>query len=239
MSPVLWMRRRIPRLNDILHLITNANPLLIYLSVAIFLLLESSAVPIVNTTLLLFSGALVSLGHLNFWVLTIAAILGSISGACLAYVIGIWGGRRLFLRLAGIFRVSEQKVDMAERWFQRTGVWMIFLARIIPYIRPFGCFPAGISRMPFVRFFLAALAGSTLWCIGMLYLGWLLGSRWMIAFDLIKHYTLPAIGALILLIGLYFLINYVVKRYLLSRLRLVPDSLNNEDEHDSSNLLEV
>ena len=239
MSPVLWMSGRIYRLNGIIHLITHANPLLIYLIVAIFLLLESSAIPIINSTLLLFTGALVSLGHLNFWVLAIAAILGSISGACLAYIIGIRGGRRLFLRLAGMFRVSEQKVDIAERWFQKKGTWMVFLARIIPYIRPFGCFPAGISRMPFARFFIAALAGSTIWCTGMLCLGWVLGSRWTVAFDFMKHYTISAIGALILLIGLYFLIKYLVKRHLLSRLRPVADSLNSEDEGSSEDLVEV
>ena len=72
-----------------------------------FLLLESSAVPIINSTLLLFTGALANLGHLDFWALAIVSILGSISGACLAYIIGRRGGRRLFLRLVGIFHVSE------------------------------------------------------------------------------------------------------------------------------------
>ncbi len=239
MSPVLCMRRRIDRLNDILHLITHANPLLIYLIVAIVLLLESSAVPIVNSTLLLFTGALVSFGHLNFWILTFAAILGSISGACLAYLIGRRGGRRLFLRLAGTFHVSEQKVEMAESWFQNRGIWMIFLARIIPYIRPFACFPAGISRMPFARFFLAALAGSTIWCIGILYLGWALGSRWKLAFDFMRHYTIPAIAILILLIALYFLIKYTLKRYLPHQPQPYSHSTNNEDEHNNSDLLEV
>jgi membrane protein DedA with SNARE-associated domain len=226
-------------LNDLIQLITNANPLLIYLIVAIFLLLESSAVPIVNTTLLLFTGALVALGHLNFWTLLFAAVLGSVSGACLAYLIGLLGGRPLFLRLAGLFHISEEKFDMAERWFQRTGIWMIFLARIIPYVRPFGCFPAGISRMPFVRFFLAALAGSTVWCLTILYLGWTLGSRWTLAFDFMKHYTIPAIAALILLLAFYFLIKYLIKRLMLSSLRSIPPSANNEDKHDSSDLLEV
>ena len=226
-------------MNQIIHLITHANPLLIYLIVAIFLLLESSAVPIVNTTLLLFTGALANLGHLDFWALAVAAILGSIAGACLAYIIGIRGGRPLFLRMAGVLRVSEEKVDMAERWFQKTGIWMVFLSRIVPYIRPFGCFPAGISRMPFARFFIAALVGSTIWCTSMLYLGWVLGSRWIMAFDFMKHYTIPAIGALILLIALYFLIKYVFKRHVLSRLRVVSGSAKTEDEHNSSDLLEV
>src|SRR5438874_10889938 len=119
------MRGRINRLNDIIHLITHADPLLIYFIVAMFLLLESSAVPIINSTLLLFTGALANLGHLDFWALAIVSILGSISGACLAYIIGRRGGRRLFLRLVGIFHVSEQKVNMAERWFQKKGTWMI------------------------------------------------------------------------------------------------------------------
>ena len=226
-------------MNDLIHLITNANPLLIYLIVAIFLLLESSAVPIVNTTLLLFTGALAALGHLNFFILLLAAILGSHAGACLAYIIGLRGGRPLFLRLAAVFRVNDEKVEMAERWFRNTGAWMIFLARIVPYIRPFACFPAGISRMPFARFFVAALAGSTVWCTGILYLGWTLGSRWTLAFDFIRHYTIPAIAILVVLIALYLLIKYMVKRLMLSSLRALPTAANNEDKHDSSDLLEV
>jgi membrane protein DedA with SNARE-associated domain len=93
--------------------------------------------------------------------------------------------------------------------------------------------------MPFARFFIAALAGSTIWCTSMLYLGWVLGSRWTVAFDFIKHYTIPAIGALILLIGLYFLIKYLVKRHLLSRFRPVSASLNSEDEGSNEDLVEV
>ena len=211
-------------MNEIIHLITNANPLVIYLIVAIMLLLESSAVPILNTTLLLFTGALAALGHLNFWLLLLAAILGSHSGACLAYIIGLRGGRLLFLRLIGVLHVSEERAEMAGRWFQNKGAWMIFLARIIPYIRPFACFLAGISRMPFARFFIAALAGSIIWCTGILYLGWALGSRWPLAFDFMKHYTIPAITILIALIALYILIKYIIKRHLLPKLRPAPNS---------------
>ena len=226
-------------MDHIFHLITHLNPLLIYLIVALSLLLESSAVPIVNSTLLLFTGALASLGYLNFWVLAIVAILGSIAGACLAYMIGRRGGRRLFLHLAGVFRVSEQKVEIAESWFQKRGILMIFLARITPYIRPFACFPAGISRMRFERFFLAALTGSIVWCFGLLYLGWALGSRWRLAFDFMRHYTIPTICLLILLIILYFLIKHALKRYSPWRLRPPSSSSNKEDEHNNSDLLEV
>src|SRR2546421_10800674 len=96
----------------------HASPLLLYLLVAVTLLLESSAVPIANTTLLLFTGALASLGHLNIYILAAAAIAGSVTGACLAYFLGLKGGRQLLLHLAARLRVDPQKVSIAEGWFQ-------------------------------------------------------------------------------------------------------------------------
>lgn len=202
----------------VVQLFFHTSPLLIYLIVAVVLLLESTGVPIVNSTLLLFLGALISLGRLDLsiWVLIAAAVLGSSSGACLAYVIGLYGGRRLFLHLASIFHVGLEKVEMVESWFHKSGVWMVFFSRMIPYVRPFGCFPAGIARMPFSRFFVAALAGSVIWCVVMLNIGLALGRRWRLAFHLIEYYTVPTLFTLILLVVLYFLISYQIKRYLRS-----------------------
>src|SRR5207245_2694002 len=114
----------------------------------VILLLESSGIPIANNTLLLFTGALTSFGHLNILVLAIVAIVGSISGACLAYVIGLRGGRRFLFRVSNRLHIDAQKINKAERWFHRTGARMIFLSRVTPYIRPFACFPAGMTRMP-------------------------------------------------------------------------------------------
>ncbi len=105
-------------MDTIIHSILNAGPLVVYLLVALILLLESCAVPIANTTLLLLTGALASLGHLNIYILALTAILGSITGACLAYLLGSRGGRQVLLRLATRFRVDPQKIIVAENWFQ-------------------------------------------------------------------------------------------------------------------------
>jgi membrane protein DedA with SNARE-associated domain len=206
--------------NALTQLFFHTSPLLIYLLVAVLLFLESSGVPVVNSTLLLFTGALASLLHLNIWVLATAAIVGSTTGACLAYVIGLLGGRRILLRLLSLFYIDQQKVSVTERWFQQSGIWMIFFSRMIPYVRPFACFPAGISRMPFGRFLVAALTGSIIWCVTMLYIGLALGRRWRFAFHLIQHYTIPTLCALALLIALYFLIRYEVSHRLSSKLHL-------------------
>ncbi len=196
-------------MHNLIQMIFHASPLLVCLIVAIMLLLESSAVPLINTTLLLTAGALASQGHLNIWVLIATAILGSVSGACLAYVIGI------------------------------RGVWMVFFSRMMPYVRPFGCFPAGISRMPFGRFFLAALAGSTIWCVVILNIGLALGRRWPVAIHLIRHFTVPTFSMLVLVIALYFLITSAVKRYLGSHAGSDSGSENGVDKQNNHDLLEV
>jgi membrane protein DedA with SNARE-associated domain len=226
-------------MHGLIQMIFHASPLLVCLLVAIILLLESSAVPLINTTLLLAAGALASQGHLNIWVLIATAILGSVSGACLAYVIGIRGGRQIFLRLASLFHIDAQKVDMTERWFQKKGVWMVFFSRMTPYVRPFGCFPAGISRMPFGRFFIAALAGSTIWCVVILNIGLALGRRWPLAIHLIRHYTVPTLCTLALLIALYLLITSAVKRNLRTHAGSDSGSENGVDKQNNHDLLEV
>jgi membrane protein DedA with SNARE-associated domain len=188
--------------HSVTHFIMHASPLLICVIVAVMLGLESSGIPIVNTTLLLLVGALASMGHISLWELAIATIGGSTAGACLAYIVGKAGGRRALLRLSLLLHIDRHRIQAAENWFQKSGAWMIFLSRMLPYVRPFACFPAGISQMNFTRFLLAALAGSTVWCLAILAVGWSLGRRWGLAVHLIRQYTLPAIGVIILLLAI-------------------------------------
>ena len=209
-------------MHTVMHLLQHTSPLLIYFIVALALALESSGIPIVNSTLLLFTGALASYNHFNIVILAMAAIGGSITGACCAYGIGACGGRRTMLRFAFLFHLDRHKVRIFERWFRKYGIWMIFASRIIPYIRPFTCFPAGFSRINFLRFFVSVTLGSMLWCITMLYVGWSLGSRWEAALYLIQKYTVPALGLLALLVILYYFSARFLKRQIMARLQRLP-----------------
>jgi membrane protein DedA with SNARE-associated domain len=196
----------------------HLSPLPTCLLVAVFLLLESSGIPIINTTLLLFTGALAALGRVNLAWLIVAALTGSTLGASLAYFLGKHYGEPLLLRLARLLRIDGRKVRLAERGFLRAGGRMIFISRMVPYIRPFACFPAGIFAMPFPRFLLAAFSGSVIWCVTMLIVGWELGPRWEIALQLIQTYTLPALGVLLLLAVVYFFVQRKINRYVTMRL---------------------
>lgn len=123
------------------------------------------------------------------------------------------------LRFALFLHLDRHKVRIFERWFQKYGVWMVFTSRIIPYIRPFTCFPAGFSHMKFSRFFISVTFGSLLWCITMLYLGWSLGHRWGLALHLIQTSTVPILGLLALLVVLYWITLHFLKRQIAARLR--------------------
>ncbi|MGH2481858.1 MAG: DedA family protein [Ktedonobacteraceae bacterium] len=184
----------------VVHTLQHISPLLIYTLVAAFLLLESSGVPILNTTLLLSTGALAALGRVNLGLLLFMAIVGSVLGACSAYGLGRLYGEPLLLRLTRLLRIDGQKVRLAERWFAQAGARMIFFSRILPYIRPFACFPAGISAMPFPRFLLASSMGSIIWCTTCLLVGWELGPRWKQALHLIHLYTLPTLAIVLVLV---------------------------------------
>ncbi|HEU0002089.1 MAG TPA: DedA family protein [Ktedonobacteraceae bacterium] len=221
------------------RLIHNTNPVLIYVIVGVILLLESTGIPIVNSTLLLLTGALASLGRLDIFALAFVSITGSIAGACIAYVIGWHGGARLLYHVAAKLHIDTRKIQALEKWFHKAGGRMIFLSRIVPYIRPFSCFPAGIAHMPFRRFFAAASSGSVIWCAGMLALGWSLGHRWRQALSLIQTYTVPTVLVIALLLVGYCLLRLAIKRRLDARLQAASDSVIDVGGQNDHDLLEV
>lgn len=207
---------------------------LIYLLVAVLLLMESSGIPVINTTALLFTGAMAAQGRLHLGLLMLTAVVGSTLGACLAYSLGKRYGEKLLLRLARLLRIKEQKMLLVARLFQKAGGRMVFFSRIFPYVRPFTCFPAGIYAMPFPRFLLVALSGSIIWCVTFLIVGWELGPRWELAMHLVRFYTLPTLGTLLVLLIIYFFVKRALTRYIQKRLQVESEKLERERD-----LLEV
>lgn len=201
----------------VVQTLQHIPPLLVYALVAAFLLLESSGIPLLNTTLLLCTGALAALGRLNLGVLIGVATLGSFLGAATAYSLGRCYGESLLFHLTGLLHIRTEKVRLAERWFAQAGMRMIFISRIVPYIRPFACFPAGISLMPFPRFVVAALLGSTIWCTTILSIGWELGPRWKLALHLMRFYTLPTLGVVLVLLIVFLICKQALMRQIKQR----------------------
>jgi len=105
---------------------------------------------------------------------TVGYTLGSIGG----WWIGAYGGRPLLERRGRWLHLGPERVERAERWFQRYGQLAAFVGRITPVARSFIAVPAGVFRVRFGLYTVLTFVGSTLWCLAFAGAGWALGSNW-------------------------------------------------------------
>ena len=110
--------------------------------------------------------------------IALAGTIGYTIGSVLGWWIGLRGGRPLLERHGRWFHLNEERLDRAEKWFDRWGDWAVFIGRITPIVRSFVSIPAGIGRHPLGRYTWLTLIGSALWCFAFAGAGWAVGSRW-------------------------------------------------------------
>ena len=114
---------------------------------------------------------------MNLWLVGIAGAVGCVLGSMVAYWAGMYGGRPFVEKYGRYVLVSRHDLDMADRWFANHGEIIIFVSRLLPAIRTFIAFPAGVARMNVKRFIIYTFAGSLPWCLGLAYIGQLLGEQ--------------------------------------------------------------
>ncbi|HXG76226.1 MAG TPA: DedA family protein [Gaiellaceae bacterium] len=105
---------------------------------------------------------------------TIGYTLGSIGG----WALGLYGGRPYLERHGRWLHLDEQRLERAERWFERWEGWAVFLGRLTPVVRSFVSVPAGVLEAPLLRYTVLTLAGSAIWCFGFAGAGWAAGASW-------------------------------------------------------------
>ncbi|MDQ1729491.1 MAG: hypothetical protein QOD33_1616 [Pyrinomonadaceae bacterium] len=152
--------------------------LLGYSGVALLMAIESACIPLPSEIIMPFSGYLVSTGQLNLWLVALAGAVGCVLGSLVAYWVGMYGGRPLIEKYGRYLLVSKRDLDMADRWFAKRGELIVFVSRMLPAIRTFIAFPAGVARMDLKRFIVYTFAGSFPWCLGLAYVGQKLGEKW-------------------------------------------------------------
>lgn len=149
-----------------------------HVGLALLLVLENLFPPIPSEVVLPLAGFLAQRGALTYWGALLASTIGSTAGALLLYAAGRWGGRGLALRHGGWLRVGEEDLDRAEGWFARYGDLVVLGARVVPFARSVVSIPAGVSRMPPVRFALLTAVGSAVWNAVLIGAGYQLGANW-------------------------------------------------------------
>jgi membrane protein DedA with SNARE-associated domain len=141
----------------------------------------------------------------NIPLAVLLATVGSVVGALVGYAIGAWGGRPLLARFGPYVGIGEGDLDRADRWFDRWGSWAVFFGRMVPLVRTFVSYPAGISRMPLGRFVLFSTLGSLPWNLALIYAGFVVGENYQQIEAALKpfEYVIYAvvIGIALLLVG--------------------------------------
>jgi membrane protein DedA with SNARE-associated domain len=149
-----------------------------YSGVVLLMAIESACIPLPSEIIMPFSGYLVSTGEMTLWGVSIAGAAGCVLGSLVAYAAGMYGGRPFIEKYGRYILLSRHDLDVADRWFAKRGEVIVFVSRLLPAIRTFIAFPAGVARMNLPRFVVYTFAGSLPWCLGLAYAGQKLGEQW-------------------------------------------------------------
>ena len=125
-----------------------------------------------------FAGYLASEGQLKLVRESVIGALGNLAGCLLAYWLGAIGGRPLVEKFGKYVLLSHHDLDLADRWFTKYGRSTVFFTRLMPVIRTFISFPAGISRMNLTTFSIYTFLGALPWSLFLAYVGFKLGENW-------------------------------------------------------------
>lgn len=146
--------------------------------IVLLMAIESACIPLPSEVIMPFSGYLVFLGKFSLWSVGLAGAVGCVAGSIPAYYLGMYGGRPLIEKYGKYILMSRHDLDLADRWFKRHGQATVFFARLLPVIRTFIAFPAGVARMDMKRFIGYTFAGSLPWCLALAYVGMVMGENW-------------------------------------------------------------
>ena len=174
-----------------------------YFGIVILMAIESACIPLPSELIMPFAGYLVFKGEFNlFWAATAGAI-GCNVGSIFAYELGYYGGRPLVLRYGRYLLLSQRDIDWADRFFDKFGNWAILIGRMLPVVRTFIALPAGIARMPRLRFHIYTFVGSWPWCFLLAYVGMKMAENWR-SIGKYFHEFDAAIGVIIVVFVVWF-----------------------------------
>lgn len=185
-----------------------------YVGVFLAMAIESACIPLPSEIILPFTGYMVFLGRFSLWQATIAATLGNLFGAIVAYYVGLWGGRPFIKRFGRYVFINEKELSWTERTFERHGELTVFIGRLLPIIRTFISLPAGIAKMRPIKMAIYTVAGALPWCLMLIFAGQNLSKNWNTLKPLFHRLDLLT-GILVLILLGYWL----YKHQLLEKIR--------------------
>ena len=186
-----------------------------YAGVMLAMAIESAMIPLPSELILPFAGFLVSDPNQiepitgqpwSFWIVVVVATIGNTLGSLVAYALGAYGGRPFLERYGRYVLIRPHEIDIADRFFERWGSQTVFFSRLLPIVRTFISFPAGVARMDLRKFVVYSTAGAFLWSILLVWAGVQLGDNWVEIRAMLQPFDLAiAIGVVVLFVAFVWL----------------------------------
>jgi membrane protein DedA with SNARE-associated domain len=193
--------------HQLLEFISYTYSLIQWPGVVVLMAIESACIPLPSEIIMPLAGWMLikeqSLAVTYTLVAGVYGALGNTIGSVIAYGVGMWGGRPFLEKYGKYILISRHDLDLADRWFDRSGSWSIFTSRLLPVVRTFISLPAGIARMHFVKFLVYTFLGSFIWSVGLAYGGYQLGEHWEQIRTIMRPFDPLVIAFIIALVALY------------------------------------
>ena len=159
---------------------TLANLVAQYGVLAVFLLMaaESCGIPFPSEVIMPSAGLLAATGHLNLAEAILAGTVGNLLGSLLAFALAARFGEPLLLGPGRWIGIRAHHLEIADGWFQRWGLWAVFFGRVLPVVRTYISFPAGLARINLVWFSVLTFVGALPWCAALALVGYTLGKNY-------------------------------------------------------------
>lgn len=149
-----------------------------YWGIVLLMAIESACIPLPSELIMPYAGYMVHKGYLTLFWSGVAGAFGCVVGSLVSYYVGLYGGRPLAERYGRWVFFSRRDLERADAWFARWGLWAAFISRMLPIVRTFISFPAGIARVPVVPFSILTFVGSFPWCLMLAWAGQKLAGNW-------------------------------------------------------------
>ncbi|KAA2280123.1 DedA family protein [Candidatus Nitrosocosmicus sp. SS] len=147
--------------------------------------------------------------YLETFFMAICGALGATVGAVIIYFISLKLGRLAIIKIGKYIFVSERKIQSAERWFDKYGIYAVLLGRMAPGVRELISVPAGIAKMPLAKFTLFTFLGSLIWSVILVFAGYLLGNSWDLLSETLSDYfsiiSIIIIGSIALILAIFLI----------------------------------
>jgi membrane protein DedA with SNARE-associated domain len=184
---------------QILNFVRQTYQSLGWPGVVLLMAVESACIPLPSEIIMPLAGWMLvaekGLGVLYLVLAGLYGAIGNVIGSVIAYAVGVWGGRPFLNRYGKYILISHHDIELAERWFNKYGEGIAFLSRLVPGVRTYISFPAGIGRMKVGKFLLYTFLGSFIWSVGLAYGGYVLGQNWEEISTVMRPFYIPILAA--------------------------------------------